>query len=78
MFNEAYIDSANKLRDRIVDLIPERPEIMNIENTWDLLDVDGLSFSDLDPTLAQASWALEQAKIIHKKALSIIAKNRRP
>jgi hypothetical protein len=42
--------------------MPEHPEILEMASPWDLFDIDGLKVADLQPSLAQASWALARAK----------------
>lgn len=59
---EEYSGIANKLKDRILELIPERPEILELEDAWGLFKVDGFKCDDLGPSLFQASWALQRAK----------------
>lgn len=53
---------ASKLKDRILALIPDRPEILTLNSAWDLLKIEGFDCGDMGPRLAQAEWALEQAK----------------
>jgi len=57
-----YVDTANTLRDRIVDLIKTHPEIMDMDSPWDLFRLDDFNCKDLAPSLAQAGWALAAAK----------------
>lgn len=57
-----YVRAGNELRDRILALIPEHPEILDMEGPWPLHDIDGFVSSDLQPSLYQASWALAAAK----------------
>jgi len=57
-----YESTANELSARILRLIDENPEIINMESAWDLFQVDGFDCSDLQPSLAQAGWALREAK----------------
>ncbi len=59
---EAYETVANALEDRIFQLIPEHPEIMEIESAWDLFKIEGFNCNDLGPSAAQAGWALAHAK----------------
>ena len=63
-----YEQTANTLRDRIVALIPDHPEIMDMESPWDLFKVDGFDCGDLAPSLYQAGYALAAAKAIVKEA----------
>jgi hypothetical protein len=57
-----YADTANTLVDRIVALLPAHPEILTFDSAWDLFKVDGFDCRDLSPSLAQAGWALVEAK----------------
>lgn len=57
-----YEAVANTLGQRILDLIPKHPEILNLESPWDLFKIEGFNCSDLQPSLMQASWALAWAK----------------
>ena len=52
-----YAGIANDLCDRIVALIPDHPEIMDMTSAWDLHGVEGFDCSDLRPSLFQATWA---------------------
>jgi hypothetical protein len=53
---------ANKLKDRILSLIPDHPEIMNIDSAWDLFKINDFNCDDLQPSAFQAQWALIKAK----------------
>ena len=57
-----YVATADELVNRISALIPSHPEILSIENPFDLFKVEGFKCDDLQPSLAQASWALSKAK----------------
>lgn len=59
---ESYSATADTLVERIKALIPEHPEILEMNDPWALFRVDGFSTKGLDPTLFQAMWALEKAK----------------
>lgn len=61
-----YENTANQLRDRILRLIPKHPEIMDLESPWDLYKIEGFKTADLQPTLFQASWALQHAKMLYR------------
>ena len=63
-----YATTGHELRDRIVALIPTHPEIMQIENAFDLFKVEGFKCDDLGPSLAQAQWALSAAKLQYKQS----------
>ena len=58
----SYESIADELKDRILKLIPDHPEILTLESSWDLLSVDGFKCNDLDPSMAQAGWALATAR----------------
>ena len=60
--HELYEATTNELRDRILALIPEHPEILDIESLFDLYDIDGFECDDLQPSMGQARRALESAK----------------
>ena len=62
---EAYTSTAEQLRDRIVALIPDHPEILEMVEAFDLFKVEGFQCKDLDPSLAQAQWALSAAKLAY-------------
>lgn len=64
--NPAYVAAAERLVERILALIPTRPEILTLDSPWGLFKVPGFECSDLDPSLAQAGWALAEAKIRHR------------
>ena len=57
-----YEATANSLVERIEALIPEHPEILKMKEAFDLFDVKDFSCDDLNPSLAQAQWALSKAK----------------
>lgn len=59
---QSYEQSAQLLADRIFDLIPEHPEIMTMESAWGLFKVPGFKCDDLQPSLAQAQYALTVAR----------------
>ncbi len=62
MITQQYESTAHQLRDRIIALIPSRPEILELNDTWGLFKVDGFNCDDLGPSFAQAMWALSAAK----------------
>ena len=62
MNKEQYESTANILRDRIVALIPTHPEILDMDNAWDLLKIPDFDCKDLQPSAFQASWAFNAAK----------------
>lgn len=61
-----YIAAADELCNRIHALIPEHPEILTIDSAWDLFRVPGFNCDDLQPSWAQASWALGKARSIYR------------
>lgn len=67
--NPAYASTAERLVERILALIPERPEILTLTSPWGLFKVPGFDCSDLDPSLAQAGYALAEAKIRYRAPL---------
>lgn len=62
-----YEQTALELKERIERLIPEHPEILAIDNSWELFKVPGFRCEDLQPSLFQASWALGAAKEEYKR-----------
>lgn len=64
----SYESTANELRNRITALIPEHPEILAMESAWDLFEVDGFKCDDLSPSMAQAGWALANAKQMYESS----------
>ena len=63
----AYINTADKLKERILALIPSRPEILTLDGPWGLFQVEGFDCGDLNPSLAQAGWALNAARHEHNE-----------
>ncbi len=59
---QSYEATGHQLRDRIMALIPAHPEILDMTSCWDLFRVEGFQCSDLGPSMAQAGWALTEAK----------------
>ena len=62
MMNPMYESNAYKLVDRIEKLIPDHPEILQMDDPFKLFKVEGFKCSDLDLSLFQAGWALQEAK----------------
>lgn len=62
----SYEDTAHTMIERIYSLIPEHPEILQLDSPWDLFQIDGFGCDDLQPTLAQAAVALSIAKAKYK------------
>ncbi len=57
-----YAATADTLVERIVALIPQHPEILEMSDPWKLFKVEGFDCKDIGPSLFQASWALARAK----------------
>ena len=60
--SQAYETLANTLEERIFQLIPAHPEIMEMESAWDLLKIKEFKCDDLGPSAAQAGWAFAYAR----------------
>lgn len=58
----SYTETANTLVERVVTLIGNHPEILDLEDCWGLLQYPDFAYRDLEPTLYQMSWALRKAK----------------
>ena len=56
-----YESTAEILVRRIIALIPDHPEILEMDSPWDLFKIDEFKSDDLQPSFYQASWALGQA-----------------
>ena len=69
MSREAYNHAACALRDRIASLIPDHPEILEMDDPFGLFKIDGFSVDDISPSLAQAQWALASAKQTHRSKI---------
>ncbi|HDZ25067.1 hypothetical protein LCGC14_1555360 [marine sediment metagenome] len=67
VMSNLYESTGNELRDRILALIPDHPEILTLDSCWDLFKVSGFDCRDLQPSLAQAGWALTSARCIWKE-----------
>jgi hypothetical protein len=63
---DSYIKAADTLRDRILALIPDNPQILDMMNPWHLFGVEGFTTDGLEPSLAQAGAALEAAKALYR------------
>jgi hypothetical protein len=62
--------TARELERRILALIPDHPEILDMADSWDLFKVPGFKCSDLRPSLAQAAMALASAKNQHNSRIT--------
>lgn len=58
----AYENIATILSQRIEALIPTHPELLTLNDPWQLFNVEGFQCDDLGPSLAQAAWALGDAQ----------------
>lgn len=65
-----YDTVAEELVRRIAALIPTHPEIVTMENEWDLTKVVGFVYADLQPTFYQVSWALRRAQAEARKGVA--------
>lgn len=57
-----YTDTANELGRRILALIPSHPEILTLDSPFGLFKIDDFKCDDLQPSLFQASFALNWAR----------------
>ena len=67
MLYEQYESTGNELRDRILSLIPDYPEILEMDDCIKLFEIDGFKCDDLRPSLAQAGWAMRAAQRLFKE-----------
>lgn len=58
----AYETTATELSRRIEALIPTNPDLLTLSDPWALFRVPGFKCDDLQPSLAQAAWALGDAQ----------------
>lgn len=58
----SYNSTAEELSKRILALIPAHPELLTLDDPWKLFKVEGFKCDDLQPSLAQAAWALGDAQ----------------
>lgn len=65
--SEEYVGIANELQDRILALIPDHPNIMQLKDPWGLFKIPEFRCNDLGPSFSQASWALASAQKIWSK-----------
>ena len=63
-----YASTADRLVERIKALIPNHPEILELNDAWGLFKVDGFKCDDIGPSAFQASWALAKAKELYNEA----------
>lgn len=64
----SYEDTAQEFKRRILEAVPDHPEILEMDDAWHL--ISKVNSSDLDLTLAQATVALAHAKREYKEAKS--------
>lgn len=57
-----YEGCAEEMKRRILALIPDHPEILDMNDVWDLFKVPGFYVDDLGPSMAQAMAALAAAQ----------------
>ncbi len=62
----AYGAVADELTKRITALIFDHPEVLELKSAFDLFDIEGFDYSDLEPSYMQAAWAFAKAKGLHK------------
>ncbi len=63
-YEKIYEGICNSLCDRIFALIPDNPQILGMDNPFDLHKIEGFNCRDLNPSLSQAGAALSKA--IHR------------
>ena len=61
-----YNGVAEELAKRILALIPDNPQLLEMTDCWELFKVPGFNCKDLGPTMFQAGWALNKAKHDYK------------
>jgi len=66
MFFEYFERPGLTLTERILKLIPDNPQILDMENPRELFDIEGFYCDDLKPDWYQAAWAFERAKMIYR------------
>jgi hypothetical protein len=67
MLSEAYESTGNELRNRILALITDHPEILEMDDCFKLFKVEGFKCDDLQPSLAQAGWAMRSAQRLFRE-----------
>ena len=60
----AYTNVVHELEKRILAMMPEYPELVEMVDPWQLFRVEGFNCKDLEPSLAQASAALLGARLL--------------
>jgi hypothetical protein len=61
-----YESTCDVLTHRILGLIPENPDILEMYDCWKLFDVEGFKCDDLQPSMAQAGFALRAAQQMYR------------
>lgn len=64
----SYEAVADALTERIVALMQAHPEVADLRDPWALFKVPGFDVSDLQPSLAQASFALAKAQEKYRRS----------
>jgi hypothetical protein len=62
-----YEQDADILTKRILDLIPGNLHILQLENPYDLFQIEGFKCDDLNPSLIQVNYALAKAKYLYSE-----------
>jgi hypothetical protein len=62
-YGPVYQSLAEELSARIYALIPEQPAILELNDVWRLFKIPGFHCDDLGPSMFQANWALNAAKV---------------
>lgn len=57
-----YEEAGQELKRRIMALIPDHPEIMDLPDPWGLFKVPGFECGDLQPSYAMAGAAMDEAR----------------
>jgi hypothetical protein len=67
MIHPYYADTAEKMVQRILETIPAHQEILSMNDPWELFQVKSFKCNDIDASLFQAGWALQEAKRRYKE-----------
>ena len=62
LYEREYCNTADKVVKSIIEVSKEHPEILDIEDIWDLFKFEKYGFKAHDCTLFQAQWALATAR----------------
>ena len=63
--SDDYEKTADELTNRILALIPDHQEILNLETPFDLFKIKEFNCKDLQPSLAQAQRSIGKAIAIY-------------